>query len=79
LYFLRLAIPLAAIVAKPDRSEHGLLVELVLQLVFRVPLGLQLLAIPVLVALIILTALAVLRKTGLHEYVGLRRRAWPPW
>ncbi len=58
-YFPRLAIPLAAIVANLVDLSIGLLLELVLLLVFGVPLGLHLLAIPVLVALIILTALGV--------------------
>src|SRR5438128_5916430 len=58
-YFPRLAIPLAAIVANLVDLGIGLLLEVVLLVVFGVPPGLHLLAIPVLVALIILTTLGV--------------------
>ena len=58
-YFPRLAIPLAALAANLVDFGIGLLLELVLLVVFGVPLGLHLLAIPVLVALIVLTALGV--------------------
>ncbi len=58
-YFPRLAIPLAALVANLVDFGIGLLLELVLLVIFGVPLGLHLLAVPVLVALIILTALGV--------------------
>jgi lipopolysaccharide transport system permease protein len=58
-YFPRLAIPLAALAANLVDFGIGLLLELVLLVVFGVPVGLHLLAIPVLVALIILTALGV--------------------
>src|SRR5437773_2297605 len=51
-YFPRLAIPLAALVANLVDFGIGLLLELVLLVVFGVPLGWHLLAIPVLVALI---------------------------
>src|SRR5256714_11484596 len=58
-YFPRLAIPLAALVANLVDFSIGLLLELVLLVIFGVPLGPHLLAIPVLVALIVLTALGV--------------------
>ena len=58
-YFPRLAIPLAAIAANLVDLSIGLLLELVLLVVFGVPLGVHLLAIPGLVALIILAALGV--------------------
>jgi len=58
-YFPRLAIPLAALAANLVDFSIGLLLELVLLVVFGVPLGVHLLAIPALVGLIILTALGV--------------------
>ncbi len=58
-YFPRLAIPLAALAANLVDFSIGLLLELVLLVAFGVPFGVHLLAIPVLVALIILTALGV--------------------
>jgi lipopolysaccharide transport system permease protein len=58
-YFPRLAIPLAAVLANLVDLSIGLLLELGLLLVFGVGLGLQLLALPLLVALVVLTALAV--------------------
>jgi lipopolysaccharide transport system permease protein len=58
-YFPRLAIPLAALAAGLVDFSIGLVLELVLLVVFGIPFGLQLLAIPILVALIILTALGV--------------------
>jgi lipopolysaccharide transport system permease protein len=58
-YFPRLAIPLAAIAANLIDLGFGLLLELILLVAFGVPFGLHLLAIPVLVVLIILTALGV--------------------
>jgi lipopolysaccharide transport system permease protein len=58
-YFPRLAIPLAAVLANLVDLSVGLLLELVLLVGFGVPLGLQLLAIPPLVALTVLTALAL--------------------
>ena len=58
-YFPRLAIPLAAVLANLVDLSIGLLLELVLLVVFGVPLGWQLLVIPVLVGLIVLTALGV--------------------
>ena len=58
-YFPRLTIPLAAIVANLVDLGIGLLLELVLVIAFGAPLGPHLLAIPVLVGLIILTAVGV--------------------
>ncbi len=58
-YFPRLAIPLAALAAGLVDFSIGLVLELVLLVVFGIPFGLRLLLIPVLVALIILTALGV--------------------
>ncbi len=58
-YFPRLAIPLAALAAGLVDFGIGLLLELVLLVVFGVPFGLHLLAVPLLVALIVLTALDV--------------------
>src|SRR5215467_7965765 len=55
-YFPRLAIPLAAVVANLVDLAIGLLLELVLLLVFGVGWSLNLLAIPFLVALMALTA-----------------------
>jgi lipopolysaccharide transport system permease protein len=58
-YFPRLAIPLAAVLANLVDLGIGLLLELVLIVAFGVGLGWQLLALPGLVALVVLTALAV--------------------
>jgi lipopolysaccharide transport system permease protein len=58
-YFPRLAIPLAAVLANLVDLSVGLLLELVLLVGFGVPLGWQLLAIPLLVGLMVLTALGV--------------------
>ena len=58
-YFPRLAIPLAAVLANLVDLGIGLLLELVLLVVFGVTPGWQLLAIPALVALVVLTALGV--------------------
>ena len=58
-YFPRLAIPLAAVLANLVDLSIGLLLELVLLAVFGVGYGWQLLALPVLVMLIVLTALGV--------------------
>src|SRR5437588_8466062 len=58
-YFPRLAIPLAAVLANLVDLSIGLLLELVLLVVFGVGFGWHLLALPVLVALIVLTALGV--------------------
>jgi lipopolysaccharide transport system permease protein len=58
-YFPRLAIPLAAVLANLVDLSVGLLLELVLLVGFGVPLGLQLLALPLLVVLSVLTALGV--------------------
>jgi lipopolysaccharide transport system permease protein len=58
-YFPRLAIPLAAVLANLVDLCIGLLLELVLLVVFGVGLGWQLLALPVLVVLVVLTALSV--------------------
>src|SRR5437660_5982761 len=58
-YFPRLAIPLAAVLANLVDLSIGLLLELVLLVVFGVGFGWQLLALPLLVALIVLTALGV--------------------
>ncbi len=58
-YFPRLAIPLAAVLANLVDLSIGLLLELVLLMVFGVGLSWQLLALPVLVALVVLTALGV--------------------
>jgi lipopolysaccharide transport system permease protein len=58
-YFPRLAIPLAAVLANLVDLGVGLLLELVLIVGFGVPLGLHLLAVPLLVVLSVLTALGV--------------------
>jgi lipopolysaccharide transport system permease protein len=58
-YFPRLAIPLAAVLANLVDLGVGLLLELVLIVAFGVPLGLHLLAVPLLVVLSVLTALGV--------------------
>ena len=58
-YFPRLAIPLAAVLANLVDLSIGLLLELVLLVVFGVGFGWHLLVLPVLVALIVLTALGV--------------------
>ena len=58
-YFPRLAIPLAAVLANLVDLSIGLLLELVLLVFFGVGFGWQLLAVPFLVALIVLTALGV--------------------
>jgi lipopolysaccharide transport system permease protein len=58
-YFPRLAIPLAAVLANLVDLAIGLLLELVLLVVFGIGLSWQLLAVPVLVALMVLTALGV--------------------
>src|SRR5437762_6612620 len=54
-YFPRLAIPLAAVLANLVDLSIGLLLELVLLVAFGVGLGWQLLAVPALVALVVLT------------------------
>jgi homopolymeric O-antigen transport system permease protein len=58
-YFPRLAIPLAAVLGNLVDLSIGLLLELVLLVVFGVGLGWQLLAVPLLVGLSVLTALGV--------------------
>jgi homopolymeric O-antigen transport system permease protein len=58
-YFPRLAIPLAAVLANLVDLSIGLVLELVLLAVFGVGFGWHLLALPLLVALIVLTALGV--------------------
>jgi lipopolysaccharide transport system permease protein len=58
-YFPRLAIPLAAVLANLVDLSIGLLLLLVLLIVFGFGLSLQLLAIPALVCLMVLTALSV--------------------
>ena len=58
-YFPRLAIPLAAVLANLVDLGIGLLLELALLAVFGVGFGWHLLALPVLVVLIVLTALGV--------------------
>ena len=58
-YFPRLAIPLAAVLANLVDLSIGLVLELVLLVVFGVGFGWQLLALPLLVALIVLTARGV--------------------
>jgi lipopolysaccharide transport system permease protein len=58
-YFPRLAIPLAAVLANLVDLSVGLLLELVLLVGFGIPLGWHLLAIPLLVVLTVLTALGV--------------------
>jgi lipopolysaccharide transport system permease protein len=58
-YFPRLAIPLAAVLANLVDLSIGLVLELVLVIAFGVPLTLQLLGVVPLVALIVLTALSV--------------------
>ena len=58
-YFPRLAIPLAAVLANLVDLSIGLLLELALLLVFGVGFGWQFLALPILVALVVLTALGV--------------------
>jgi lipopolysaccharide transport system permease protein len=58
-YFPRLAIPLAAVLGNLVDLSIGLILELILLVAFGVPLGLQLLALPILVALSVLTALGV--------------------
>src|SRR5438105_10436098 len=58
-YFPRLAIPLAAVLANLVDLGIGLLLELILLVVFGVGFSWNLVAIPFLVALTVLTALAV--------------------
>jgi lipopolysaccharide transport system permease protein len=58
-YFPRLAIPLAAVLANLVDLSIGLLLELVLLIGFGVGLSWQLLAVPLLVAMMVLTALGV--------------------
>src|SRR4030081_3842180 len=58
-YFPRLAIPLAAVLANLVDFIVGLLLELALIVGFGVPLGWQLLVVPLLVVLSVLTALGV--------------------
>ncbi len=58
-YFPRLAIPMAAVLANLVDLSVGLVLELVLLVGFGVPLGWQLLAVPLLVVLMVLTALGV--------------------
>jgi lipopolysaccharide transport system permease protein len=58
-YFPRLAIPLAAVLANLVDLAIGLLLELVLLIAFGVGLSWQLLAVPLLVAVMVLTALGV--------------------
>jgi lipopolysaccharide transport system permease protein len=58
-YFPRLAIPLAAVLANLVDLSIGLLLELVLLVIFGVGFGWQLLALPFLVAVMVLTALGV--------------------
>jgi lipopolysaccharide transport system permease protein len=58
-YFPRLAIPLAAVLANLVDLGIGLLLELALIIAFGVPLSPRLLVMPVLVALVVLTALGV--------------------
>jgi lipopolysaccharide transport system permease protein len=58
-YFPRLAIPLAAVLANLVDLGIGLLLELVLLIAFGMGLSWQLLAVPPLVALMVLTALGV--------------------
>jgi lipopolysaccharide transport system permease protein len=58
-YFPRLAIPLAAVLANLVDLSIGLVLELVLLAVFGVAFGWQLLAVPLLVGLVVLTALGV--------------------
>jgi len=58
-YFPRLAIPLAAVLANLVDLSIGLLLLLVLLVVYGIGLGWSLLAIPLLVCLMVLTALSV--------------------
>jgi lipopolysaccharide transport system permease protein len=58
-YFPRLAVPLAAVLAGLVDLAIGLGLELVLLAVFGVPVGARVLLVPVLVALLALTSLAV--------------------
>jgi lipopolysaccharide transport system permease protein len=58
-YFPRLAIPLAAVLANLVDLSIGLLLLLAMLVVFGIPLTPQLLAIPALVGLMVLTALSV--------------------
>jgi lipopolysaccharide transport system permease protein len=58
-YFPRLAIPLAAVLANLVDLSIGLVLELILLVVFGVGFSWQLLAIPPLVVLVVLTALGV--------------------
>jgi lipopolysaccharide transport system permease protein len=58
-YFPRLAIPLAAVLANLVDLSIGLLLELVLLVVFGIGFGWHLLAIPLLVCLMVLTVLGV--------------------
>jgi lipopolysaccharide transport system permease protein len=58
-YFPRLAIPLAAVLANLVDLGIGLLLELALIIAFGVPLSPRLLVLPVLVALVVLTALGI--------------------
>jgi lipopolysaccharide transport system permease protein len=57
-YFPRLAIPLAAVLANLVDLSIGLLLLLVLLIVFGAGIGLQILALPLLVLLLVLTVLA---------------------
>ena len=58
-YFPRLAIPLAAVMANLVDLSIGLLLELLLLVIFGVGFGWHLFALPLLVALVALTALSV--------------------
>ena len=58
-YFPRLAIPLAAVLANLVDLSIGLGLEVVLLVAFGVGLGWQMLALPLLVGLVVLTALGV--------------------
>jgi lipopolysaccharide transport system permease protein len=58
-YFPRLAIPLAAVMANLVDLSIGLLLELLLLVIFGVGFGWYLFALPLLVALVALTALSV--------------------
>jgi lipopolysaccharide transport system permease protein len=58
-YFPRLAIPLAAVLANLVDLSIGLLLELVLLIAFGLGLSWSLLAVPLLVVLIVLTSLSV--------------------
>ncbi|HEY0583740.1 MAG TPA: ABC transporter permease, partial [Chloroflexota bacterium] len=58
-YFPRLAIPLAAVLANLVDFSVGLLLAIVLVVAFGVPLSLSLLALPLLMVLTVLAALAI--------------------